>query len=84
MGFIWTKKVIFLALLFTEVLKFALLKSSQIKFRKSKISCDRMNTQKKSLFPELKRKFQILNIQAVRPRKVSGISKITLDWKSFS
>ena len=33
------KKLIFLALLFTEVLKFALLKSSQIKFRKSKISC---------------------------------------------
>ena len=26
---------------------------------------------------------KILNIQTIRPRRVSGISKITLDWKRF-
>ena len=41
-------KLILLAVLFTELLKFALLKSSQVS--KIKISCDRMDTQKKPFF----------------------------------
>ena len=49
-------KQILLALLFTKLLKFAALwKSFQEKSAKSKISCDRMFIQKKSLFLELKR-----------------------------
>ena len=53
------RKLILLALLFTELLKFALRKSSQVKSTKSKIFCDRMVIQKKSLFLKIKR-FQIL------------------------
>ena len=48
-------KLVLLALFFTELLKFALQKSSRVKSAKSKISCDRMDTHKKSLFLELKR-----------------------------
>ena len=47
--------------MFTELLKFALLKSSQVKSTKSKIPCDTTDTQK-SLFPKLRKKFPIFQI----------------------
>ena len=50
------EKLILLVLLITELLKFALLKSLQVKSAKSKTSCNRMDTQKKSLFTDLKQK----------------------------
>ena len=57
-------KLILLALLFTKLLKSTFLKSSQMKSTKSKISCDRMDTQKKLLFLELRREFQIFKDQS--------------------
>ena len=73
-------KLILLVLLFTELLKFALLKNSQVKSTKSKIFCERTDTHKKSLFPELKRKFQIFKYPSGSALKVPGTVCLKLPW----
>ena len=69
-------RLILFALLFTELLKFALRKSSQVKSAKSNIT--RTIIRKKALFPELKRKFQIFKRPSNLAQKVSVY--LNLSW----
>ena len=65
------KKTYLIGLLFTALLKFVLLKNSQMKSTKSKLTRDRMDTQK-SLFPKLIKKFQIFKHLSDSALKVPG------------